>query len=162
MTSEAILRVDGEVECPLEMSFADLEAIDAAMQVADVSRIDAGRAGDAVKLAGLLSIVRPLPSVVYLTLHASTDDFHASIPLAPIHSKALLIYRLDGQPLPPAKGGPLRLLIPDSAACHSEEIDECANVKFIDRIELSTSRGHDNRPETDEEHQRLHRSSDAE
>lgn len=157
MSDEIILRVEGEVERPAELAFADLEAVDPAMQVEDVSRIVPGRTGDAVRLEGILNLVHPRPSATYLTLHASADDFHASIPLAAIHASALLVYRLDGKPLPVAKGGPLRLLIPDSAACHSEEIDECANVKFVDGIELSAGRGRDNRPETEEEHERLHR-----
>ena len=41
-------------------------------------------------------------------------------------------------------------------ACHTSDIDECANVKFLDRIELAIGKGHDNRPEDDEEHARLH------
>ena len=40
---------------------------------------------------------------------------------------------------------------------HTDEIDECANVKFVDRIELTILRGHDNRPTDEAEHQDLHR-----
>ena len=156
MTNETVLRIDGEVECPAEMSFADLEAVDASMQVADVSRIDAGRAGDAVKLEGILNIVRPRSSATYLTLHASADDFHASIPLEAVRDSGVLIYRCDGAPLTAAAGGPIRFLIPDAAECHTDEIDDCANVKFVDRIELSQGRGHDNRPTDDTEHEALH------
>ena len=83
----------------------------------------------------------------YLTLHSAADDFHASIPLAAVRDRRCLIYRLDGAPLPAKAGGPVRFLIPDHAACHTAEIDECANVKFVDHIELSVERGHDNRPQ---------------
>ena len=38
-----------------------------------------------------------------------------------------------------------------------DDIDECANVKFLDHIELTAERGFDNRPEDEEEHARLHR-----
>jgi len=34
--------------------------------------------------------------------------------------------------------------------------DECANVKFVDHLEITRERGHDNRPATESEHARLH------
>jgi DMSO/TMAO reductase YedYZ molybdopterin-dependent catalytic subunit len=150
------LRIDGEVEQPASLAFADLAAIPQAFQVLDVSRIDAKRQGDAVTFEGLLARVRPKPSARYLTLHSSTDDFHASIPLEAVRGRAIVIYRLDGQPLPASAGGPVRFFIPDFAACHTSEVDECANVKFVDRIELTADRGFDNRPHDEKEHAELH------
>ncbi len=151
------LTIDGDVERPVTLSFDDLGAIPAAFQIRDVSQLDPKRKGDAVKLEGLVEQVRPKASVKYLTLHSSTDDFHASIPLAAIRERAILIYRLDGQPLPVAAGGPIRFFIPDFAACHTDEVDECANVKFVDRIELTATRGYDNRPHDEKEHAELHK-----
>ena len=151
-----VLRIDGEVENPLSLSYADLEAMGSASQVHDVSRIDPKRKGDAVSLVGLLELAQPKSTVKYLTLHSSADDFHASIPLEAIRRRAILIYRLEGQPLPPSAGGPVRFFIPDFAACHTDEVDECANVKFVDRIELTAQRGFDNRPHNETEHADLH------
>lgn len=150
------LTIDGEVEAPVTLTFADLAAIDAAFQIADVSTIDPKRAGDAVQLAGLLARVRPKSSARYLTLHASKDDFHASIPLDAVRERAILIYRLAGEPLPHKAGGPVRFFIPDFAACHTTEIDECANVKFVDRLEFSATPGQDNRPHDEKQHAELH------
>ncbi len=144
------------MEQPATLSFDDLAALPADAQMADVSRIDPKRKGDAVTLAGLLVRVQPKPSARYLTLHASADDFHASIPLEAVRERAMLIYRLDGAPLPSSAGGPVRFYIPDFAACHTSEIDECANVKFVDRMEFSASPGQDNRPHDGAEHARLH------
>ena len=48
------------------------------------------------------------------------------------------------------------VLIRDPAACHTDELDDCANVKFLSRIELSIRRGRDTRPTTDEDHAKLH------
>ena len=152
----SILRVDGEVERPLELQSSDLAAIDAAFQISDVSTLDPKRKGRAVRLAGLLGRAGVKPTAQYLTLHASRDDFHASIPLAAVRERAILIYELDGQPLSASAGGPVRLLIPDYAACHTAEVDECANVKFVDRIELTAERGFDNRPQDEDEHAKLH------
>jgi len=157
MSDSTLLQIDGDVERTLALSFADLAAIDARHQVADVSRLDPKRRGDAVRLAGLLELAGVRPSARYITLHASSDDFHASIPLDAVRDRAILIYRLEQEPLPAKAGGPVRFFIPDFAACHTHEVDECANVKFVDRIELSPTRGRDNRPEEEREHAELHR-----
>lgn len=162
MSAETILRIDGEVEHPVELTYAEFEAFAAEHQVPDVSRFDSARRGDAITLAGVLALAKTKPSGTYLTLHASTDDFHASVPLAAVLERGVLIYRLDGQPLPLAKGGPVRFLVRDAAACRSAEIDECANVKFVDRIELTAGRGYDNRPTDEDEHAELHRREGAE
>ncbi len=154
--TKPLLTIEGDVASPVSLSFEDLAAFPADQQIIDVSRIDPKRQGDAVTLAGLLERVKPGPSTKYLTLHASTDDFHASIPLDAVRERAFLIYRLHGEPLPLTSGGPVRFYIQDFAACHTSEIDECANVKFVDRIELSAAPGQDNRPHDAQEHAELH------
>lgn len=156
MNSEILLRIDGHVERIVELTYADLADIPADQQIQDVSRIDPKRKGDAVTLVGLLNLARPKVAAVYLGLHSATDDFHASIPLAPVRDSAFLIYRLDGKPLAVNAGGPVRFYIPDHAACHTDEIDECANVKFVDHIELTVEKGFDNRPDDEQEHAKLH------
>src|ERR1700740_2079324 len=52
--------------------------------------------------------------------------------------------------------GPIRFLVRDPTVCHTGELDECANVKYLSRIELTTRRGRDTRPTTEAEHQGLH------
>jgi DMSO/TMAO reductase YedYZ molybdopterin-dependent catalytic subunit len=152
-----MLTIAGEVADARTLTFADLAAIGSEHQVLDVSRIVPGRKGDAVRFTGILQLIQPKPTAKYLGLHSSTDNFHASIPLAAVVDRALVIYRLDGQPLPAKAGGPVRFFIPDFASCHTHEIDECANVKFVDRIELTTEKGFDNRPHDGAEHEDLHR-----
>jgi DMSO/TMAO reductase YedYZ molybdopterin-dependent catalytic subunit len=153
---QSLISITGLVETPRSLTFTDLAAIPAESQVVDVSRLVPGRKGDAVRLAGILELVRPKESAKWVGLHSSTDDFHASIPLEAVADKALVIYRLDGQPLPEKAGGPVRFFIPDFAACHTQEIDECANVKFVDRLELTAAKGFDNRPHDGDEHAALH------
>ncbi len=157
MTSQTdiLLTVDGAVEHPLRLSLADLTAL--AGQVPDISQLVPGRKGTAVTLAALLSAAGVQPNSKWLTLHASADDFHASIPLEAVRDAGLVLYQLGDQPLPASAGGPVRFLIPDVAACHTHEVDECANVKFVDRLELSMERGFDNRPEDERAHAALHR-----
>ena len=156
MSDENVLRIDGEVETPRELNLADLAAIDASHQITDVSQFDPKRQGDAVKLTGLLELVRAKGSAKYIGLHGTLDNFHASIPLAPVRDRAFLIYRLNGAPLDVKAGGPFRFYIPDHSACHIDEIDECANVKFVDHIELTADKGFDNRPDDDAGHAKLH------
>jgi 2-dehydropantoate 2-reductase len=148
--------VDGLVERPLALSSTELRAVEAAHQVAYVSKIVPGRHGKGVMLRGLLNLAGPRTEADYLTLHSDADDFHASVPLAAVADRGVLVYELDGQPLPASAGGPVRFLLPDTAACHTAEVDECANVKFVNRLELSAGRGRDNRPSTLREHQKLH------
>ncbi len=161
MSDTNILTIDGDVETPRQLTFADFAAIDASQQIVDVSRIDPKRAGDAVKLTALLDLVGVKPGAGWMTLHASLDDFHASIPLDAVRERGIVIYRLNGAPLPQKAGGPVRFYIPDFAACHTSEIDECANVKFVDRIEFAASKGFDNRPHDGAEHEELHRKQDG-
>lgn len=156
MIQENRLTVTGLVGRPREFSVADLAALSAAVQIPDVSAIDPQRKGTAVTLVGLLAAVEADPAARYLTLHAAADDFHASIPLETVRDRGLLIYQLAGGPLPASAGGPFRFYIRDYLSCHSGEIDECANVKFVDRIELSTHKGFDNRPHDDAAHAKLH------
>jgi len=157
MTNNVLLRITGEVEIPIELSFDDFAKIDGSHQIKDVSSIDPKRKGDAVQLCGLLELAKAKSNAKYIGLHASTDDFHASIPLEPVHDRAIVIYRLDDEPLDTKAGGPVRFFIPNFAACHTDEIDECANVKFVDHIELTVEKGYDNRPEDDQSHEDLHR-----
>ncbi|MBS0263451.1 MAG: molybdopterin-dependent oxidoreductase [Planctomycetes bacterium] len=154
--SEIVLRIDGEVSQPLDLTYADFAAIPAADQITDVSRFHPKRQGDGVTLESLLARVVPKPAATYLTLHASADNFHASIPLEAVRAEGVVVYRLAGQPLPVKNGGPIRFLIRNAAACHTDELDDCANVKFVDRIELTAGRGQDNRPHDDVEHEQLH------
>lgn len=154
--TNSILRLTGEVAAPRELTFADLAAIDSQYQIPDVSALAGGRKGTAVTLEGLLQVAGVKSSAKYLGLHAAADNFHASIPLDGVREKAFLIYQLDGQPLSVKAGGPCRFFVPDHLACRSAEIDECANVKFVDTLEFTAGKGHDNRPHDDAAHAALH------
>ena len=156
MTVKNSLRIDGLVERALALNFEELSALPEPDQVRDVRRLGAKRGGDAVALSTLLRLAGASSEAQYITLHAAADDFHASVPLSSVSGKAVLIYQQDGAPLPASAGGPFRFFIPDHAACRTAEIDECANVKFVDRIELTRERGFDNRPRDEREHAKLH------
>ena len=155
--SSVLLKITGLVEREMSLTFDDLSGVDAEHQIVDMSQIDPKRQGGAVRLSGLLAVVGVKAEAAYLGLHASKDDFHASVPLDAVRERGLVIYRdAQGGPLDEAAGGPVRFYIPDFAACHAAEVDECANVKFVDWIELTAAKGFDNRPDDDQEHEALH------
>ncbi len=156
MNDSIVLVVDGQVERPLLLTFADLEALPAEARVTDVSRYHSKRQGDGVTLEALLARAGVRPSANYLTLHADKDDFHVSVPLAPLRKEGIVVYRLGSERLGPEHGGPVRFLIRDPAACHTAELDECANVKYLSRIELTERRGRDTRPADEAQHAALH------
>jgi DMSO/TMAO reductase YedYZ molybdopterin-dependent catalytic subunit len=150
------LRIDGLVDRPLELGAADLAAFPPGDLVADASRFQPGRRGGGVLLEPLLARAGVKPEANYLTLHAARDDFHVSIPLEPVRAEAIVLYHVEGRPMTRETGGPFRFLIRDPAACHTDELDDCANVKYLDRIELSVRKGRDTRPRDEAEHAALH------
>ncbi len=156
MNDTVILKVDGLVERPLALVFSDLLAYPADAQVVDVSRYQPARRGDGVTLNALLEQARPRPEANYLTLHADRDDFHVSIPLGAVRDESIVVYKQGTTPLGLEHGGPVRFLIKNPAACHTDELDDCANVKYLSRIELSIRRGRDTRPADEAAHAALH------
>jgi DMSO/TMAO reductase YedYZ molybdopterin-dependent catalytic subunit len=153
---KAVLVVDGAVNRALLLSIDDLAAIPDEDQIPDVAAFHPGRKGRGVDLRGLLRLADPHPDARYLTLHAGRDDFHVSIPLGEIRDRGMIVYKLMDAPLGVENGGPFRFLIRDPASCHSGELDDCANVKYLSRIELTTEKGVDTRPSDDEAHAALH------
>jgi DMSO/TMAO reductase YedYZ molybdopterin-dependent catalytic subunit len=157
MSEEIVLTVDGLVDRPLRLSVADLDAIPEPARVVDVSRFHPKRQGDGVQLEAVLERVGVRPEANYVTLHADRDDFHVSVPLEPLREQGIIVYRLGEGGLGVDHGGPIRFLVRDPSVCHTGELDECANVKYLSRIELTSRRGIDTRPTTDAAHEALHR-----
>ena len=143
--SETPLTIDGEVAHAAKLSRAELSALPDETRIDDVSQVEERRQGRAVRLSALLERVEPNDSATHVTLHASTDDFAASIPLEAASEVGILIYEIDGKPLDTKAGGPFRFLIPNAAECKTADTDACANVKFLDRIELTAGKGRDTR-----------------
>lgn len=156
MSDPVLLRVEGAVERPLEVRYDDFRAMPEEEHVLDVSRFHPTRRGDGVTLEALLRQAKPTADANYLTLHAGRDDFHVSVPLEAVRAEAVVVYRIGEEPLSREQGGPIRFLIKNPAACHTDELDDCANVKYLDRIELTVRKGRDTRPHDDAAHAALH------
>lgn len=139
------LTIDGEVEAPVTLSRDEIAAFSEDSLIADVSQLEPRRQGRAIHLEALLDRVVPTSSATHLTLHASIDSFAASIPLDQIRKSGVIVFEIDGQVLERKHGGPYRFVIPNAAECKMAELDACANVKFLDRIELTAGKGRDTR-----------------
>ena len=150
------LKITGEVEKPLALGPEDLAAFAEEEKVADVARLGSSRSGAGVWLRALLARAGARPGAKYVTFVSPSDSFSASAPLERLAAKGVVIHAEGGRPLPREKGGPFRFIIPDPAACGTDEIDECTNVKFLEEIILSQTRGRDTRPANERDHHALH------
>ena len=110
------LRVWGEVEEPLRLTWEELRALPATEITIDIhcvtrwSRFDTSFRG--VHWRELARLVRPRPSARFVVAHAD-QGFTSNVPLAAIEDEnALLAYEADGEPLTPDHGWPLRLVVP--------------------------------------------------
>jgi DMSO/TMAO reductase YedYZ molybdopterin-dependent catalytic subunit len=154
--NDVILKITGAVEHPLELTFADLAAFPDSDQFADVSRLHPSRRGDGVILDAILDRAAVRPGAAFLILHADKDDFHVCVPLEAIKGQGIVVYRMGTAALSTEHGGPIRLIIRDPSACHTGDLDDCANVKYLSRVEITERRGRDTRPETESAHAALH------
>jgi hypothetical protein len=125
-SKQPILTIEGRAVPPAPLDIRDLSSMPG--QVEDVSLIVPGRAGVAVRVQSLVDWLLLPADVTHAVSHASDGLFSAKVPLAEAR-KGLLVYGVDGRPLSPQSGGPIRLVIPDSD-------DRCANVKSVARIEF--------------------------
>jgi mannose-6-phosphate isomerase-like protein (cupin superfamily) len=139
--AKTAVRVDGAVERSLTFGFVDLAAL--ADQVPHVGTLIPGREGSAVRLRTLLEAVGVQPHATHITFSASADNFSASVPLAAVIDRAVLVYRQGLEPLSTRQGGPVRLCVADIESCDVESINTCTNVKDLDHICLTVA------PQTD-------------
>lgn len=125
------LCIDGLVRTPLTLEMDDLLALPAATFTADFACEEGWRVPGlrwtGVRLADVLQQAGPLGAARFVAVGAG--EFVSMLPLAQIDGEGpLLAYGLDGAPLPPEHGGPLRL-VASWAACYQ-------SVKWVDRLEL--------------------------
>jgi len=74
-----------------------------------------------------------------VTFHSADGQYSASLHLKEASESGILIYKLDGRPLPREEGGPFRLVTPSLG-------DWGASVKGLARIEFTVGPGKDTRP----------------
>jgi DMSO/TMAO reductase YedYZ molybdopterin-dependent catalytic subunit len=126
------LRVDGAVDSPLELDFAALLALPPVSDVQDFhcvtqwSRLDLRFVG--VPVAELLARAQPHADAVAIMAHGA-DGYSTNVRLEECcKPDVLLVHRWDDRPLPPAHGGPVRMVTPQLWAWKG--------AKWITRIEV--------------------------
>ena len=129
------LRVFGEVEQELELSWEQFNELPRSSDVQDIhcvtrwSRFDATFEG--VHWRELAKLVQPKPSARFVVAHAEAG-FTSNVPLSFLADEhALFATHADGEPLTPEHGYPLRLVIPGKYFWKS--------AKWLRGIELTTA-----------------------
>lgn len=132
------LEVRGLVEAPLALGYADLLALPQAEVVRDFhcvtrwSRLDVAWKG--VQARVLLERARPRPEAVAVLVH-SYGGYTTNLLLEDLlREDVLLAHTLFGQPLPPERGGPVRLLVPHLYAWKSAKWIQA--IELLDHLEL--------------------------
>jgi DMSO/TMAO reductase YedYZ molybdopterin-dependent catalytic subunit len=110
------LRIWGEVERPLRLTWDELRALPATEITVDIhcvtrwSRFDTSFRG--VRWRELAALVKPRPAARFVVAHAE-QGYTANVPLEALEDEnSLIAYEADGEPLAPEHGWPLRLVVP--------------------------------------------------
>lgn len=133
------LKIDGDVIQPLTFDFTTLAKLPVEYQVRDVSKVTPGLRGTGIQVKGLLELATTCIGAKYVTFHSRDGEYAVSLTLEQARDYGILVYDLDGEPLPSESGGPFRLITPGLG-------DLCANVKQVARMELTKKFGKDSRP----------------
>lgn len=109
-------RINGEVEHPVDLSWAELIALPHQQTFCDIhcvtrwSRYD--NMFDGIPVSALLAMAKPKPTATHALVHAE-HGYTTNIPLEDLDLPANLVaLSHNGAPLEPEHGGPVRLLVP--------------------------------------------------
>jgi DMSO/TMAO reductase YedYZ molybdopterin-dependent catalytic subunit len=128
------LTVDGAVETPLTLSYAELLALPQVEQEADFHCVTGWSIFDlalrGVRLETLAALARPTAEATHLMCHAY-DGYSTNLPLEEaLKPDVLVVHTVDGAPLPRDHGGPVRIVVPQLWAWKG--------AKWVSRLELLT------------------------
>ncbi|HSN03346.1 MAG TPA: 2-dehydropantoate 2-reductase [Nitrospira sp.] len=142
-TGPGVVRIDGAVVQPVSFDRAAMQQLPGEYHVQDVSTVMPGMMGKAIKVKGLLDVPALGIKADHVTFHSLDGKYAATLTLQQARDFGLLLYELNGEPLPEGRGGPYRLITPGMG-------DLCANVKGVGRIEVRVGSGKDTRPPAEE------------
>jgi 2-dehydropantoate 2-reductase len=137
-TGPGILRIDGAVVQPVSLDRAALAVLPEEHQL-DISTVMPSMKGKGIRIKALLDVPALAIQADHVTVHSGDGKYSACLTLAQALEWGILVYELDGAPLPESTGGPFRLVTPGLG-------DLCANVKGVARIEVTIGTGTDTRP----------------
>ncbi len=142
------ITIDGEVEKPATLSWAQLNALPQVEDVSDFhcvttwSKFDCRWAGVAFTTLYELAQPRPEAQFVYFT---SYDDYSTNVPLAQcLDDDVLLATSFDGAPITREHGGPARIIIPKLYAWKGAKFVKGISFLTEDRLGFWEVRGYSN------------------
>ena len=126
------LVIDGAVEHPVTLNWEDFMALPQTSDTSDFhcvttwSKLDINWKG--VRLIDLAALVMPKENASHILCYGY-DDYTTNISLEEaLKPDVLLVHTVEGQPLPPEHGGPVRMITPQLYAWKGS--------KWINRIEF--------------------------
>ena len=110
------LSVHGEVEVPRTFSYAELLALPQLDLTCDIHCVTSwsklGMHWRGVAFATVAGVVRARPTARFVVMECE-QGFTTSLPIEPLNDPDVLIaHTVEGGPLPPEHGGPVRMLVP--------------------------------------------------
>jgi len=133
-----IVRIDGAVVQPVSLDRAAIALLPREQQI-DISTVMPNMKGNGIRMRALLDVPALAIGADHVTVHSDDGKYSACLTLAQALEWGILVYEVEGEPLPESKGGPFRLVTPGLG-------DLCANVKGVARIEVTIGIGTDTRP----------------
>jgi DMSO/TMAO reductase YedYZ molybdopterin-dependent catalytic subunit len=131
------LRIDGLVERPVTLSFAEVLSLTRRDEVMDFHCVEGWSVLDVpwngVHISTVLDLVDARPEATHVTFHTVNGRYNESLPLdVALEPNTLLAYGVAGHTLPLRHGFPLRLAVPRLLAYKS--------AKYVERLELTDHR----------------------
>jgi DMSO/TMAO reductase YedYZ molybdopterin-dependent catalytic subunit len=142
--------VDGEVENPVKLSWLQFQQLPKIRSVSDFDCVTGwtkfNNTWEGVTFRQIAQLVKPNTKARYATIECYGDPVYTtSLPLQDLmRDDVLFAYGLDGKPLSPQHGGPLRLVVPKKYAYKSAKWVN--RVRFTETQELGfwETRGYSN------------------
>jgi methionine sulfoxide reductase catalytic subunit len=133
LLNEWTVQIAGLVEKPTKVDFAVWSSLPRTSETVDFHCVEGWGVSDVlwggVRPADLLALAKPLPAGKFVRFSTESGKYFDTLSMTQLTDDySLLADTLDGQPLPPDHGGPLRLVVPTQLGYKS--------VKFVSRIEV--------------------------
>jgi len=112
------LKIDGLVERPVQLSYADLRALPRSEQVTDFHCVTGWSVSNVrwsgVRFHDLLAVARPLPAAQAVGFFSADGAYSDSLTMDQVNLRdAMVAYEMGGAPLSRPHGAPARVVIPE-------------------------------------------------
>jgi DMSO/TMAO reductase YedYZ molybdopterin-dependent catalytic subunit len=133
LLKEWTVRIGGLVETPTKVDYSIWSTLPRTSETVDFHCVEGWSVSDVewggVRPLDLLALAKPLTAGKFVRFSTDSGKYFDTLSMVQLSDGySLLADSLDGEPLPPAHGGPLRLVVPTQLGYKS--------VKFVSRIEV--------------------------